>query len=198
MESEDKSPIWARYAPFVVAIGYYFFGRFYLKEKPAKAIFWSLMLGFAASVPWFVYNKKGKMPAILSSASTSSASSIIDAKVPGSANLNAMNKAGRQEAISYLISQVKNQSSEIGLKVEPKPDAYQTLTNDELKALYLVTKFIQDKEELKKYGTVTDDALAKKIAKDKYGIDVDSIKNLKEAATVAIVKIGNYYLKNPA
>lgn len=191
---EDKSPIWARYAPLLAGCGYFVFGRYVLKQNLGKTIFWAMMVGFSASIPWFIYNKKGKMPAILSSGVGTSLSSVTE-----KSNLDTMNKAGRQEAISYIMGQMQKIKSGVAGDHPQQNDtaAYQTLTNDELKALYLVYKFIENKEQLAKYG-VTDDALAKKIAKENFGINADGIKNLKDTSTLAIVKIGNYYLNNPA
>lgn len=192
MEQVDKSPLWAKVAPLLVAGGYFVFGRYILKESMGKAIFWAIMLGLSATIPWFIYNKKGTMPSISSGAS----SAAIDSSAEKS-NLNTMNKAGRQQAVAYIIAQ-EGKDKKYAAGGGPKSEAYQKLTNDELKALYLVYKFLENKEQLAKYGSVSDDALAKKIAKENFGINADGIKNLKEASTFAIVKIGNYYINHPA
>ena len=189
---QDQSPLWARFLPLITGGGYFLLSRYYKKESLPKAITWAILAGIVGAMPWFAYNRKKPMPAILSSASSNN---------PNSSNLDSMNKAGRQEAISYILAQ-EGKSDGIKLTTSPKvsPEAYESLTNDELKSLYLIYKFVENKQAiLDEYkGQQESDELAKKIAKQKFGVNADGIKNIKEASTSAIAKISNFYLKQTA
>ena len=107
-----------------------------------------------------------------------------------------MDSAGRKYAIDYIISEEAKMDASKKYytgalpSVDQRKKAFNTLANDELKVLYCMYRFIEDRQNIyKKYGTVVvGDASARQVAKEMYGIDLSGDDNVENVASIAITK----------
>ena len=111
-------------------------------------------------------------------------------------HLNSMDSVGRKYAIDYIITQEANMDASKKYytgaipSVDQRKKAFNTLADDELKVLYCMYRFIEDRQNIyKKYGSVsTGDASARQVAKEMYGIDLSGVDNVENTASIAITK----------
>lgn len=179
--------------PFVVGGGYFAYSRLYKKDSLETAGIIAALFFVIAALPALSYRKPDSSNTI-AALPQNNASAV--APVSGSSHLNSMDSAGRKEAINYIVDQMEKADS-ISKYAAPGPPsrerriaAHSTLTNDELKVLYCIYHFNADKSFLiSKYGATSSDALAKKVAKEMYGIDLSKIDSIEKTAAVAITKV---------
>lgn len=179
--------------PFVVAGSYFTWSFYYKKHDLLSASGVTLLLFLATSLIWF-----SDTPAVAPSLAQAKSGIKGSASSPlGSSNLNLMNSSGRKEAIDFIVDHLKKADASIRYSSPPptseqRKQAYSTLTNDELKVMYLMIKFQEDSEALiAKYGTTTGDPLAKKVASEYYGIDISSLPSIEKSYVAALLKVNN-------
>ena len=199
----NETPFLLKALPFAVGGGYFAYSYWYKKKgyKLSAGIAGALFLLTAA--PWAMRAFGNLKPSSLGSAvigggaPAPSASSDSSSTTTGdlSSHLNAMDSTGRKAAIDYIIAQEAKMdaSKRYFAGALPSSDtrkaAFSTLTNDELKVLYCMYHFIEDRQSIyQKYGSTQSDALSKKVAKELYSIDLSGIDNVENTASIAITK----------
>ena len=197
----NEMPFLLKALPFAVGGGYFAYSYWYKKKgyKMSAGVAGALFLLTAA--PWAMRAFGNSKPSSLGSAvigggaPAPSASSDSTTGDNISSHLNAMDSTGRKAAIDYIIAQEAKMdaSKRYFAGALPSSDqrkaAFSTLTNDELKVLYCMYHFIEDRQSIyQKYGSTQSDALSKKVAKEMYSIDLSGIDNVENTASIAITK----------
>lgn len=183
-----KTPLGLVAFPFVVSGVYFAYSHYYKKHDLKATAGIAAIIFLACSLP--LLSTQGVAKALTAPAPGLSGTSSADSP------LNKMDSAGRKQAIDYIISQLEKFDATAKYKAPGPPShekrtaAYNTLSNDELKVLYCIYKFTEDKDSLiKKYGSTSSDELAKKAAKEVYGLDLSGVPNIEKTASVAITKV---------
>lgn len=107
------------------------------------------------------------------------------------ADINKMNSAGRKQAVDYILQRQKlRKADEPTITDAMRISALQSLTNAELKMLYVITKFDEKRKELlTRYGTAQGDEMVRAVAKHDFGIDLSDINNIGQTSTDAMSKV---------
>ena len=187
MEQNPKKSIGLIVFPFIVSGTYFAYSRYYKKHDLSATAGITAIIFLCCSLP-------------LLSNQTVAQSLTVPKEVSGTntsdSHLNKMDSIGRKEAIDYIISRlvkfdsIARYSPPGPPSIEKRTAAYNTLTNDELKVMYCIYKFTEDKDALvAKYGSTSSDELAKKAAKETYGIDLGNVTNVEKTASVALTKV---------
>lgn len=180
-EETGEMPFYLVALPFLVAGTYFGYNYYYKKKDLTITSSISALLFIGAAIPWFNYKSVSGTASVL----TSSADN----------HLNSMDSTGRKAAIDYIIGRMEKFDARAKYAPPGPPSrekrvaAYNTLSNDELKVLYCIYKFTEDKDKLvAKYGNTSSDELAKKAAKETYGIDLSNVPNVEKTASIAVTK----------
>lgn len=179
---ENSAPKWMKYLPFVLGGGYFVYSYFYAKKSIGNSFAIAGLIFLGGTLPWLSYN--GKVEAV------KNAEPAKEAASPG------MNKTVRQNYISYIADK-----DEAKAKIEAKGNpqmptkeqrlqALNKLTNQELKTLYAVYKFEENKELIaNKYGTQQSNETVQKAAFNEFGIDLSDVNDASATASQAMTKI---------
>ena len=99
-----------------------------------------------------------------------------------------MNKETRQKFINYVFNSEALNSP--GINQQQLKTALNTLTNDELKVLYVKNMFGEHSAKLSmKYGPIAQDPiLARQVAKMEFKVDLENINNLDQVMQNAMAK----------
>ena len=99
-----------------------------------------------------------------------------------------MNKETRQKFINYVFNSEALNSP--GINQQQLKTALNTLTNDELKVLYVKNMFGEHSAKLSlKYGPIAQDpVLARQVAKREFMVDLENINNLDQVMQNAMAK----------
>jgi len=106
-------------------------------------------------------------------------------------DINKMNSAGRKQAIDYILSRQKLRAAEQPtITDDMRMNALQSLTNPELKMLYVITKFDEQRKELlQRYGTAQSDELVRQVARHDFGIDLSDVSNISQTSKDVMSKV---------
>lgn len=106
-------------------------------------------------------------------------------------DINKMNSAGRKQAIDYILSRQKLRAAEQPTITDAmRMNALQSLTNPELKMLYVITKFDEQRKELlQRYGTAQSDELVRQVARHDFGIDLSDVSNISQTSKDVMSKV---------
>lgn len=106
-------------------------------------------------------------------------------------NINKMNSAGRKQAIDYILGRQKLRAADQPTITDAmRLNSLQSLTNSELKMLYVMTKFDEKRKELiDRYGTAQGDELVREVAKHDFGIDLSDVQNISQTSKDVMSKL---------
>ena len=206
-DKTNETPFLLKALPFVAGAGGFLYSFKYKKYSYKKSAGVSAALFLLAATPWALKSFGSGKTSSLGSSATGGAAPAISVPGTGSSStltegenmashLNSMDSVGRKYAIDYIITQEANMDASKKYytgaipSVDQRKKAFNTLANDELKVLYCMYRFIEDRQNIyKKYGSVsTGDASARQVAKEMYGIDLSGVDNVENTASIAITK----------
>lgn len=193
MENKKQHPIWMIALPSLVGIGYFAYSYGYKKYDFVSSMLVAGLLAGVSSTPLLI--RLGEIE------KTAAAQGQVDL-LSANAQMNTLPKQDRQAMIDYIVERSSSFDpiSTMTKKMSSQKDmraAYNTLTNDELKVMFLVYKFAEDKAKLiEKYGEHSSDGLAKQVAEKEYSVIIPSSVNMKRTAEAAIKKYNIFLAQN--